>query len=151
MSELLLGGVGRHRQSSYIRIRALPSYPTQLKQTALLLAFTLGEDCFRFNTQPLIDTIRSLRDRYHAAQLRSLETLCSQILEHDVYQPISIQSDKEYRTLVCPYGLDRQDSSPSSSSSVPGYEPLLLEEYEPVRVLSPAVKGKKVGDRRRSA
>lgn len=44
--------------------------PLQLKQTALLVAFTLGEDCFRFNTQPLIDTVRGLRIRYHQVRCR---------------------------------------------------------------------------------
>jgi hypothetical protein len=44
----------------------------QLKQTALLVAFTLGEDCFRFNTQPLIDTVRGLRTRYHQVRAHTI-------------------------------------------------------------------------------
>ena len=106
---------------------------TQLKQTALLLAFTLGEDGFRFNTQPLIDQIRTLKDRYQAIQLRSIESVCRQILQDEVYQPISIQSEKEYRSLIAPYGLDRHDASSS--------EPLLIEEMEP---MSPTIGGRKV-------
>lgn len=47
-------------------------WPPQLKQTALLVAFTLGEDCFRFNTQPLIDTVRGLRTRYHQVSRDSI-------------------------------------------------------------------------------
>lgn len=36
----------------------------QLKQSLLLVAFTLGEDCFRFNTAPLLDSIKALKDKF---------------------------------------------------------------------------------------
>lgn len=111
------------------------------------MAFTLGEDCFRFNTQPLIGTVRGLRTRYHQvnkcphpsrprltvpftsfihprrfcfrdptqphpqtyiqAQLKALEARCRQLLEQDGHLPCQVQSDREYRTLVLPYALDR--------------------------------------------
>lgn len=41
------------------------------------------------------------------AQLKALEARCSQLLEQDGHLPCQVQSDKEYRTLVLPYALDR--------------------------------------------
>lgn len=60
------------------------------------MSFTLAAFASRFNTiQPT------------QAQLKALEARCRQLLEQDGHLPCQVQSDKEYRTLVLPYALDR--------------------------------------------
>ena len=105
------GGEGKEgeREEGVVVSPPAPALLVQLKQTALLLAFTLGEDCFRFNTQPLLDSVRGLlRERYLTTQLRSLEGVCREVLENDVFQPMTVLSEKECRALVYPFGLERQ-------------------------------------------
>lgn len=55
-----------------------------------------------------------------------------------MYQPLSVQSEREYRSLIQPFGIDkRQDAT--------GSEPLLLEEMEPVMVSTvPARRVRKI-------
>lgn len=90
-------------------IAVSPALLLQLKQTALLLAFTLGEDCFRFNTQPLLESVRGLlRERYIDAQLGSLERVCREIVEKDEFQPMNVASERECRALVYPFGLEKR-------------------------------------------
>ncbi len=65
-----------------------PALLIQLKQTALLLAFTLGEDCFRFDTQPLLNAIRGLlRERYQAIQVNEFG-VSNPLPIHSTHPPI---------------------------------------------------------------
>ena len=90
-------------------VAVLPALLVQLKQTALLLAFTLGEDCFRFNTQPLLESVRGLlRERYITAQLGSLERVCREVVEKDAFQPMAVASERECGALIYPFGLEKQ-------------------------------------------
>jgi hypothetical protein len=49
---------------------------SQLKQSLLLVAFTLGEDCFRFNTAPLLDSIKALKDKFLVRTASSAYIAC---------------------------------------------------------------------------
>jgi hypothetical protein len=49
--------------------------------------------------------------------------LITVLLQEEAYMPISIQSDREYKNLIVPFGIDRQDLSS---------DPLILDEVEPV-------------------
>lgn len=88
-----------------------PALLLQLKQTALLLASTLGEDCFRFDTRPLMETLRGpLREGFQAAEELSVDARCRLVLEQQEFQPLSVTCEEEYRSLVLPYGLDWENA-----------------------------------------